>query len=566
VCALALKQGVTGQPALIPAPGLAGAASTAWPGTRSVVAWAGISALLSIALKAALLAAGALPFNADEAIVALMARHILHGRWPAFFYGQAYMGSLDATLAALGFALFGEHVLVIRWIQVLLYAGTVATGVLLAWRVTRSKPAAVVAGLLLAVPNVNVVLYTTVSLGGYGEALLLGQLLLLLTLALLDRLGRPHLYALWGVLAGIGFWTFGLMLVYILPAGVALAWRDIRSSDRRGLVACWLAAAAGAAVGMGPWIAWAVTESPGLSLRELFGSAISGASPSSLPLAWLEHTRNLLLLGGTVILGFRPPWGTRWLGLPLLPFALAIWASVFLHASIVLRRREAQRPGRWIIAGVAVTTLAGFVLTSFGADPSGRYFLPLAMPMAIFAGSMIGDLWARTAHRWLWGLVALLLGFHAWGIVDSASRNPPGLTTQFDPVARVDTLGYGDLAAFLEAHDERAGYTNYWVAYPLAFLSQERLIFVPRLPYHEDFRYTARDDRYPPYGDVVDRAEHVAYITTNHSALNESLRAGFAARGVGYAEADVGGFHVFYRLSAKVVPEMLGLPSKGESR
>ncbi len=69
-----------------------------------------------------------------------------------------------------------------------------------------------------------------------------------------------------------------------------------------------------------------------------------------------------------------------------------------------------------------------------------------------------------------------------WGIVDSASRNPPGITTQFDPVARVDTRAYGDLVAFLEAHDERAGYTNYWVAYPLAFLSQERLIFVPRLP------------------------------------------------------------------------------------
>ena len=133
-------------------------------------------------------------------------------------------------------------------------------------------------------------------------------------------------------------------------------------------------------------------------------------------------------------------------------------------------------------------------------------------------------------------------------------------------MARVDTRAYGDLAAFLEAHDERTGYTNYWVAYPLAFLSQERLIFVPRLPYHEDFRYTARDDRYPPYDEVVDRAERVAYITTNHPALDESLRAGFAARGVSYAEADVGGFHVFYQLTEKVTPEMLGLPAEGESR
>jgi hypothetical protein len=32
--------------------------------------------------------------------------------------------------------------------------------------------------LLLAIPSVNVILYTTVSLGGYGEALLLGNLIL----------------------------------------------------------------------------------------------------------------------------------------------------------------------------------------------------------------------------------------------------------------------------------------------------------------------------------------------------------------------------------------------------
>ena len=225
---------MTGQPVLLPAPGPADAVPTDRAETRSVVAWAGTCALLSIGLKAGLLALRAFPFNADEAIVALMARHILHGRWPAFFYGQAYMGSLDATLTALGFAVFGEDVQVIRWIQVLFTPGRSPPVCSLAWRCTRSKPAAVVAGLLLAIPNVNLTLYTTVSLGGYGEALLLGQILLLLTLDLLDRSRRRYRYAVWGFLAGIGFWTFGLTLVYILPSGIALAWRDNHSTDRRG--------------------------------------------------------------------------------------------------------------------------------------------------------------------------------------------------------------------------------------------------------------------------------------------------------------------------------------------
>jgi 4-amino-4-deoxy-L-arabinose transferase-like glycosyltransferase len=529
----------------------------------SVAAWAGLAAVLSVALKACLLAADAFPFNADEAIVALMARHILQGKWPAFFYGQAYMGSLDASLAALGFSLFGEHVQVIRWIQVVLYAGTVVTGVWLSWRVTKSRLAAAAAGLLMAIPSVNLTLYTTVSLGGYGETLLLGQCLLLLTLVMLDHARRPLWYVAWGALAGLGFWAFGLTLVYILPSALALAWRDLRSADRRGLAACWIAAVAAAAVGMIPWIASAAAGSLGVLLRELFGSAIAGASSSDLPVAWLEHMRNLLLLGGPVILGFRAPWDARWLGLPLLPFALAIWACVFLHALFVLRRRDDRRAGRWMVAGVAVMTVAGFVFTSFGADPSGRYFLPMWMPMALFAGSMVADLEARTDRRWLGALVVVLLAFHLWGIIDSASRNPPGITTQFDPIARVDTGSYDELAAFLEAQGERAGYTNYWVAYPLAFLSQEELVFVPRLPYHEDFRYTARDDRYAPYDVTVDGSPRVAYITTHHPALNDMLRGGFAARGVTFTEVDVGGFHVFYGLSERITPEMIGLAAQG---
>ncbi len=63
--------------------------------------------------------------------MALMARHILQGEHPIFFYGQAYMGSLDAYLVAAGFALLGQQVWVIRLVQVLLYLGTLFTTFLL---------------------------------------------------------------------------------------------------------------------------------------------------------------------------------------------------------------------------------------------------------------------------------------------------------------------------------------------------------------------------------------------------------------------------------------------------
>jgi hypothetical protein len=63
----------------------------------------GLIVILSAVYKLVLLAFGAVPFNGDEAIVALMARHILQGERPVFFYGQAYLGATDAWLAALSF-------------------------------------------------------------------------------------------------------------------------------------------------------------------------------------------------------------------------------------------------------------------------------------------------------------------------------------------------------------------------------------------------------------------------------------------------------------------------------
>ncbi len=80
-----------------------------------------------------------------------------------------------------------------------------------------------------------------------------------------------------------------------------------------------------------------------------------------------------------------------------------------------------------------------------------------------------------------------------------------------------------------------------------------------RLPYHPDLRYTARDDRYAPYDDMVAASPRAAYITAHLPALDERLRAEFARLAVTSQEASIGDFHVFYGLSRKVVPDELDL-------
>ena len=549
---------------------------------RGVRAWAPLAAALVVAglLRAGVLVAGVVPFNADEAVVGLMARHILQGERPVFFYGQAYMGSLDAWLVAGAFAVLGSSVLAIRLVQTALYLGTIATTYALGLKVYRSVWIAGAAALFLAIPVVLLTVYSTASLGGYGETLLLGNIALWLAFDLAESPGvdKPALWLAFGFVGGLGLWAFPLIGVYLLPAAgyvllrqrAALAFRDGQPIGWRQIWRGWGLWAAGLAIGAAPWW-WFTLTSSQATVSEMFGVAIAGASPANPLQAALNHFYSFLLLGLTVIAGLRPPWGANLLALPLAPFDLAVFAALTLFVlRRVLAAHDPLRLKRFVLIGLMLTLAAVFVLTPFGADPSGRYFLPLLPMQALLLAEMFyrSREWERhPALRVLGGARlgagrALALGvviFNWWGNVQCAATFPPGITTQFAPNTQVDQRSLPELMTFLRAQGETRGYTNYWVEFPLAFFSHDELLFAARLPYHLDFQYTPRYDRYLPYAQAVAASPRAAYITTLHEPLNERLRRGLAGLGVTFQEHQIGDFHVFYALSRKVTPQELGL-------
>jgi hypothetical protein len=538
--------------------------------------WLFGSFFIVLVLKAFLIAAGSMPFNADEAVVALMARHIIQGERPVFFYGQAYMGSLDAFLVAAGFLSFGEHVWVIRLIQAILYLGTLSTTAWIGKKAFGSWQVGILAAWLLAIPPVNVTLYTTISLGGYGEMLLLGNLILLVGLFIVDAMNHAGwrrviwLALPFGFLAGLGIWAFGLTLVYAVPVGLVLglkllgyvregrAYATGRLEGWKLLAGVFAFSLTGLIIGAAPWWLYALNHGFGQLLGELRGGAIAGVEGLSWPGQFLQHLFNLVLLGTTVIFGLRPPWEIRWLVLPLIPFMLVFWIAVLVHLARKIKPLEKPATSLLMLAGVIVTLVLGFLLTPFGADPSGRYFLPLAVPLSLFAAEMVHGLRDRWGN-WAFGLVGFILLFNLLGTLQAAVKYPPGLTTQIDPVAQVDHRYDQALIDFLIQNGETRGYTNYWVSYPLAFLSDESLIFIPRLPYHQDFRYTQRDDRYPPYARLVAQADRVAYITTNHPLLDDHLRKSFRAVDISWKEQKIGDYLVFFDLSKPVRPSAIDL-------
>ncbi|MBI5667358.1 MAG: glycosyltransferase family 39 protein [Chloroflexi bacterium] len=511
--------------------------------------------LLALLARVLLLASGSVSFHADEAVVALMARHILQGARPVFFYGQAYMGSLDAWLVAIGFRLLGESVLTVRVVQSALYLLVVATGYLVAWRLSERRIVATAAGLALAVPTVNVALYTTATLGGYNEVLLLGHLVLLFGYEVSHE--RPRSiwrWALLGLCAGLGWWTHGLIAVYAVPVAVMILYRVVRLPiGTRSIVSLHIVVALIAfIIGSAPW--WIFDLQTGGAAISTFLTNRQTGTFAGIGLPYVpppQRALGLLVVGLPALIGLRVPWSAAY----FLPAIGALVALVYAVALYRLARvyNPLKPDARALIFGMLGLFLLLFVASSFGADPTGRYFLPLALPLGIVLGMLIDGLYVGARHavplRRLpvlpVALVALVIGYHAAGQIVAATM-PPGFTTQFDPVSHIPNDYDTDLIAFLDANNLHHGYTTYWIAFRLAFLSSERLQYSSALPYKADLSYNAADNRYRPYADATDRADQAAYITANVPALNQRLESAFAAQGLRYRQERIGPFTVYY--------------------
>ncbi|MEN6435749.1 MAG: glycosyltransferase family 39 protein [Anaerolineaceae bacterium] len=519
--------------------------------------------ILTAGLKTCLLIKNALPFNSDEAIVGLMAKHILEGERPTFFYGQAYMGSLDAWLVSAGFAIFGTKVWVIRLVQIILYMATVALTMYLVKKCTGSPIPALISGILMAFPPVNTTLYTTVSLGGYGETLLLGTLLMVILIRYRnERISdKEKLFLGFGIgaISGFGFWINGLSLVYSIPIFGFFLWDGLVKNKKirvsRQSIIHLLVYLFGLCAGLLPWIIYVLHTGWQSVLGENLGSAIS-VNGGGYFITILEHIRNFLLFGISALLGLRPPWGVNFLAIPMIPVVLAVWVLIFLRGFKV-KNSGNMDPLNKVALAVCIVLLLGFIFTPFGNDPSGRYFLPVYQMLVIFASITFFKGFHKPTMAVL-GIV-FIAGFHLMGTIQCAQKNPPGITTQFDTVTQINHTYDQELIKFLKNEGEMTGFSNYWVSYPLAFLSNEELIFVPELPYHEDLRYTSRDNRYQPYIEKVNQSNRIAYITTKHPQLNARIRDGFRNAGVTWQEKQIGDYQVFYHLSSLVYPDDLDL-------
>ncbi|HEY6286820.1 MAG TPA: hypothetical protein VIX20_14255 [Ktedonobacteraceae bacterium] len=86
-----------------------------YPGIGKNELYASGIIVISTFLRILLVCLGWPPTNSDESTMGILALHIAdRGEHPIYFYGQHYMGALEAYFAAVSFHFFGVSLLTLR--------------------------------------------------------------------------------------------------------------------------------------------------------------------------------------------------------------------------------------------------------------------------------------------------------------------------------------------------------------------------------------------------------------------------------------------------------------------
>lgn len=479
--------------------------------------------------------------NADEGTMGIMALHIAYrGERPIFFYGQDYMGVLEAYLAAVVFHIFGASVFTLRLVTMLLFA-LFLTGIYFLASLLYTKKLALITLALLSLGSVITLQTELVAIGGYPELLLFGTLAFLLASwlaissgqysSLRRQLLRFIALGAWGLVVGLGFWSDYIMLTLALISLLLLlvfCWRDLLKG---GILFLLL----GLAIGAYPLIkynlmapsdntlvvlwrlhntfsvklaSYALNHNP--LIAEIQGTALVGL-PSITGAPPLCYDENLLLFGHPSMTAFYclsvpGDWGLTLIALCWSAGFMVLWLISVLHELKMLwklrlwrrsarklwssKERQAVRRhfARLALLGSTAVALLQFVLSPVSAlfPTNARYLTGLL----IATPALIAPLWGLS---------------HDDAALSSGRETRPRLVERFAMFRMILGRGLlvligvvlliGTISAFLEIPTVQAYnrqqdalmrtllrinathiYSDYWTCDRVAFVSREQII------------------------------------------------------------------------------------------
>jgi hypothetical protein len=353
--------------------------------------------VVSILVQAWLTSTKRIPLSSDQAIVCLMANHILErGEHPIFYYGSAYAGSLEPHYVAGVFALFGKSPASYRvatgGLVLLMLIGVYAIA-----RQAFGSLAAILALAYLAVPPFFF-LYKGLTSDGHYDAFnlfVVGVVLVCIRIenSLASSADLRRLLIGLGFIFGLGWW-----INPITPpiSAAAVVWLFLRKGHPPIRQAAWLVV--GFPAGSAPWFYWNVHHGwASLAMPELRHVSVGGALHNLAEV--FRHS--IPLLAG----GMRFRMATSWNTFPL-SSTLVLGALIII---VMLGFRRALRGDRVLrLLFLCFLLLVATVIWSTRYVPGEPRVL---FPYYVLIPPVLGLGLATLARRGIAGrLLAVLLG------------------------------------------------------------------------------------------------------------------------------------------------------------
>ena len=248
--------------------------------------------------------------DSDEAIIGLMARHILHGQFDYWFWGQQYMGAFQAYVVAGVFAVIGSSAFSLH-LTMLLFTLVFFAAMYFVGRAAYEPAVGILTLAWLAVGPPVGVLRELTAIGGYQDMLVFGSLILL---GVWSRLRQPAplprtrkewshallVYAGIGLAGGIGLWSDLLFLPVLFMAAYTL----LAVRTREVFHYCGLVLVLAFLVGGFPYISYNITNK-NATYKEVVRQTHSGNTQAATlpqPGDWLNQTGETFSVAVPVIL------------------------------------------------------------------------------------------------------------------------------------------------------------------------------------------------------------------------------------------------------------------------
>ena len=466
--------------------------------------------------------------DADEAVVGLMAKHIAEGEEiPVFYYGQHYMGSLEAILASFSFQIFGVSNFTLKIIPYTTSLILIIVMFLLG-KELYNNVAGRLAALFTAISPTMLIQWSTKARGGFIEVVLIGALALLITLKWIKN-PTKKLTLLIGLLLGLGWWVNNQVIYFILPIGLWMLLRllpnflTIFQHFLLGFIAFLL----------GGLPFWIYNINHDFVTFEMFGAAGGKGI--------VKNVNGLFNVALPIVLGAKKDWSLKstflysdivgWCGLGFFLLIYIIWRRREI-CRLLMGKLDLKTPLELFFVFI-LSVLLIYSLSSFGSfikEP--RYLLPIYVGLIALLASILA--YIMQANRFLgYLLVVCVMAFNLLSYKSALEAKEPEVF-EGERVSR----DHSDIIKLLHKLNIKFIRTDYWIGYRLAFETDEEITFVTF--------YDPIQDRIPKYLKKTKGVSLSSIPLVVVPKQAEIIRTAYETLGMSYKEESASGYILFY--------------------